>query len=444
MVNHDDSAGESTAAAQAPDTPAAATAPTDARPAWGQAIFWTLLSLAGAWWLYQLYLSHPVRYALLLNEDGMLEYATATCFLVAAAASLWTALRTTGGMRRLVCAFIGFGFFVVGMEEMSWGQRILGFETPEAMKAINRQEELTLHNVVSGHLINDLIVTTVLIWLVVSAVLWKTGKTEKLHRSGWPLASLATAGVFLLVAALLHWTPRPRYQEGTEAFLGAAILVWTVERMMRYTASRSLDWRRSGIAMLVALVMASGLAYGMQKKYPSWTGWVLNTLAHDYYLPRGHYEQAAEVYAFIEENPKNLVPESYVSHLRALHKLGRDAEKTQLGELAITYYRGRIEADASPENIQLLARSYNYLDQPDRASQLFTEASLGFEAAYAQATTDDERAEVVIAEARMLLWSDGVPAALAKMSELDALDVSPHIDQEAGVWRNAISLSTAD
>lgn len=32
-------------------------------------------------------------------------------------------------------------------EEISWGQRILGFETPDALREVNRQDEFTLHNV---------------------------------------------------------------------------------------------------------------------------------------------------------------------------------------------------------------------------------------------------------------------------------------------------------
>jgi uncharacterized membrane protein YfcA len=36
--------------------------------------------------------------------------------------------------------FVGFG------EEISWGQRIIGWETPKYLQEINRQKETTLHN----------------------------------------------------------------------------------------------------------------------------------------------------------------------------------------------------------------------------------------------------------------------------------------------------------
>jgi H+/Cl- antiporter ClcA len=44
--------------------------------------------------------------------------------------------------------FLGLAalFFFGAGEEISWGQRILGFETPESLSQVNRQEEFNLHN----------------------------------------------------------------------------------------------------------------------------------------------------------------------------------------------------------------------------------------------------------------------------------------------------------
>ena len=40
---------------------------------------------------------------------------------------------------------MGFG------EEISWGQRVFGFETPEALKEVNEQDEFNLHNLTILH-----------------------------------------------------------------------------------------------------------------------------------------------------------------------------------------------------------------------------------------------------------------------------------------------------
>lgn len=57
---------------------------------------------------------------------------------------LWNAGYKTIALLYL-CLNIGI-FFIVG-EELSWGQRIFGWETSETMKAINKQKETNLHNI---------------------------------------------------------------------------------------------------------------------------------------------------------------------------------------------------------------------------------------------------------------------------------------------------------
>ncbi len=91
---------------------------------------------------------------MLIDEDGIVEYFGAFCFFVAAVIffllflqsktgnDLWI-LRTNKNFAYLGLAFVLF--FGAG-EEISWGQRILDFETPEALREINIQEEFTLHN----------------------------------------------------------------------------------------------------------------------------------------------------------------------------------------------------------------------------------------------------------------------------------------------------------
>lgn len=52
----------------------------------------------------------------------------------------------TSRAKQLVYLGLALVFFFGAAEEISWGQRILGFETPEPMSQVNRQEEFNLHN----------------------------------------------------------------------------------------------------------------------------------------------------------------------------------------------------------------------------------------------------------------------------------------------------------
>jgi hypothetical protein len=84
-----------------------------------------------------------------VREDSLLEWAQVAGFLggfVGGAALAARAFRS--GRVRVALAYAVFAaacFFVLG-EEVSWGQRLLGFGTPESLKEINDQDEVTLHN----------------------------------------------------------------------------------------------------------------------------------------------------------------------------------------------------------------------------------------------------------------------------------------------------------
>jgi hypothetical protein len=75
------------------------------------------------------------------KEDTLLEWATVYVSLAAAALFLLAGLK--GPRFALILAV---GWFVFGMEEMSWGQRVLEIESPEFFKAHNYQQELNFHN----------------------------------------------------------------------------------------------------------------------------------------------------------------------------------------------------------------------------------------------------------------------------------------------------------
>ena len=53
----------------------------------------------------------------------------------------------------IVTFFYLFGLLllITGMEEISWGQHVLGFSTPESMTSINQQGEVNIHNLPGLH-----------------------------------------------------------------------------------------------------------------------------------------------------------------------------------------------------------------------------------------------------------------------------------------------------
>jgi hypothetical protein len=87
--------------------------------------------------------------ARLTDEDGLVENLGAFCFLGAALvlARAGLLVRRAGQPRQGIwLLLLGALMFLCFAEEVSWGQRFLGIETPEAWKQANRQGETNLHN----------------------------------------------------------------------------------------------------------------------------------------------------------------------------------------------------------------------------------------------------------------------------------------------------------
>jgi hypothetical protein len=89
-------------------------------------------------------------YKQLVEEDGIAEnlqvllYATALPLSIVMSRRLWTS-----GSRGLATLylFLAFGFFFMVGEELSWGQRMFGWATPQQFGAVNKQQETNLHNI---------------------------------------------------------------------------------------------------------------------------------------------------------------------------------------------------------------------------------------------------------------------------------------------------------
>jgi hypothetical protein len=100
--------------------------------------------------LFALTSTHDGLYSFLAREDSLLEWTQVAILAVAAVSATLLAVRSRRegrGRHALAYVTLAAGCIFVAGEEISWGQRAVGLETPEALAEINRQDELTLHNI---------------------------------------------------------------------------------------------------------------------------------------------------------------------------------------------------------------------------------------------------------------------------------------------------------
>lgn len=86
----------------------------------------------------------------LTAEDSLLEWLQFALIFAASpmAAAVAVRLLRTGQRGMTVLYFmLALATFVIAGEEISWGQRIFGWGTPDVLDAVNKQQETNVHNI---------------------------------------------------------------------------------------------------------------------------------------------------------------------------------------------------------------------------------------------------------------------------------------------------------
>ena len=113
-------------------------------------VFGYLCLCLNVFFFSSLLVADPWTFHKLSREDYWVENLTAVWFLLASLLLFATALVERSFFRRCVYILGGMAMVFVAGEEISWGQRIFGFATPDFLIRLNQQEEFTVHNIVNG------------------------------------------------------------------------------------------------------------------------------------------------------------------------------------------------------------------------------------------------------------------------------------------------------
>lgn len=167
-------------------------------------------------------LAVPFRsaYRLLANEDGIAEWLQVVLIFVCLVAYLrlgWVLWRRGHRLFALLFFVGALGMLFIGGEEISWGQRIFGWATPEALEDINNQGESNIHNIGSLLKVFNLAVLGISFAAVVLPLLrWTVWRDRVRGLAGYvlvpPLALIPAFGFpFAYRAIRLVLLPEPRF-----------------------------------------------------------------------------------------------------------------------------------------------------------------------------------------------------------------------------------------
>jgi hypothetical protein len=200
-------------------------------------------------------------YLLAVKEDSLVEYLSAILLFAAVPVSLVVSRRAWASGLKLAAAFhLGLAVFMLfmGLEEISYGQRIFGYDTPPEIAADNTQREFNFHNLSSlKWLAEDTIPGMIVDWGLLGWVGILLARLSLAQRRSWVTTAEFVLPPWYLITYFVPfalWANHSEMglwdsaiwqdQEITEMVLALAFLAFSIDCLFR---AKSLTRREKSI-----------------------------------------------------------------------------------------------------------------------------------------------------------------------------------------------------
>ncbi len=172
-------------------------------------------------------------YLLIIREDGVIEYLTASFLLFASIKLFFLFLKiykkysvfNFGLLSYSLVLFFGFG------EEISWGQRFFGIQSPSFFSENNFQGEINIHNMmVMGVDLNRWIFTYVLVliftfYFLITPIMYYKNKFPKtiVNRFSFLIPNYLYSSIFLITTLIINLNLAEKVSEVWECSFAVTI-----------------------------------------------------------------------------------------------------------------------------------------------------------------------------------------------------------------------------
>lgn len=370
-----------------------------------------LLLLAIPVLFYQL----PYYYVRFIAEDNWGAFASSAAFLLAAI--LFARLSYTSGYRIATFwyALLALATFLVGMEEISWGQRIFKISTPEFIGAHNYQNEITLHNIESLGLSNRRayqVLSCALIGygLILPLLCISSQWIQKLiGKAQLPLPSLVLTPLFLSAAALFLWGPLERADEIGELLFALSFAAFAGERTLVETTQQQLKpGLGHGSYALIPIVTAlgtgillttlfSGPAFQSSQAYAN----NLEMFAIQK-LPKANlHRQALSIIDYMQRHPSLATGNTSLHRAELLTSLRRVEEAAEAYQHALQFDEQRLKmAPGNLDNLRSISAVYASMGDNVMAARYLQKTFNAYDAKMAETSAAPARTG-----ADMVIWN---------------------------------------
>ena len=242
-------------------------APSPSRQPWSAHLLANLAVFGVVVFAYVLDRVDPDLYYRILQEDEFLEWSTFWAFIAAASFFVWASIGQRRSGRPLPWFFGGVALFcfLVAMEEISWGQRVLGYRPPAYFLEHNFQQELNIHNVFSTGLRRQTLKAIILGYGVllplVSLPAWLRSNLDRVGITAPPVALVPAFFATYLTYQIYPWQFSG---ELVELMLGLGFLFAAryASYLYKSSASRGLQfpWKFQAVACIGVIALGVGTA----------------------------------------------------------------------------------------------------------------------------------------------------------------------------------------
>lgn len=195
-----------------------------------------------------LYLMHShlgIKIPLLFKKEGLFENLTFVLYLLSAVACAIAAQRIRRNPsvdhRHWVVVFYvvcAVAFFLVAGEEVSWGQRVLGIKTPDALVVLNYQHETNVHNLLTKRALDVMTKWVALVFLLGLIAMWALNSVLRMQALYLVIPSPSLAGLALIASysgLMLHLEIFEVLLAMFITFYSYRVYIASVHRYDRYT-----------------------------------------------------------------------------------------------------------------------------------------------------------------------------------------------------------------
>lgn len=301
--------------------------------------------------------SRPIEYTFLVLEDGWIEYGSFVAWMLAVVLFSW-AFAQARNSQRVVYVLLALCAFFMAMEEISWGQRVFGWEGPKLLRESNLQSESNLHNLVPVFhiyrpLASCIVAWTVLAWSLTHLAPRLRGLCDRL---AIPVIPPRLWPWFFLSAAFLAERFHPKPQEVGELLLAVAVAVLALDTVSTMKDGFLSRIPNAAVPLIVVPTLLAGTiltVHALPEPPKGALGGNLNELGY-HRLVSGWYSHAVLIYDYLSTHPEHHFREDgQLFHALALRSVGREAEAKRALEGYPGLHRGAGHIDG-PENPEWL------------------------------------------------------------------------------------------